>query len=696
MFGFKITFRVGEMDLKKVSFNGKEYIEPSLDIQKGFSALDVYSFRFYPQDKIVIMSDECCTHFNCKKCYPVHTGKYPKNLFYPNDLAKVSNLFKKIEDGEDSASIRVRAADGRRNFMLSMAVLEKDSDETPVVVSGMIQNLDEHVRMLEHVQLLTGDYENVFLIDFERDDIEVFRAQEHIKERYGDMLSEKHSFDKIIARYIKENVVDEEKIEMAVIFNRKNMEKELLEKNLFTHDFRVLRNEKTEYIRIKVVNLSDEPGNLTRAVIGFANVSKEKNVELMHLAYEDAITGGRNFAYFSETLKKVNNEGYIVTLDIKSFKIVNGICGMSKGDLILRHVSSIIEKCIEGNGFYGHLNADHFIIFVDTLDEDKVKDILDKITANVEALVVLFDIPKISAYFGVTKWRVGMRTNVAISEANTAKHNIKNTNGKNFGFYRPEDLEKSIEEKRMEDSFEDALKGDQFEIWYQPKYSPKDKEMIGAEALIRWRDENGNLIRPDRFIPVFEKNGMIPQLDEYVFKSVCRQQKSWLDIFGKTVPISINVSRASLFFDKIVERYNQIADDIGVPAELVPLEITESMAETNDIIRDIANKFSQNGFPIHIDDFGTGYSSLSSLNMMKFDTLKIDKSLVDYIGNVSGDSLIKHTIALAKELGFHVTAEGVETEEQVDFLEEHACDSIQGYYFAKPMCASEFKDLLAS
>ncbi|MCR5272347.1 MAG: GGDEF domain-containing phosphodiesterase [Lachnospiraceae bacterium] len=682
--------------MKKVSFNGKEYVEPDMDVQRGFGILDVYSFRFYPQDKIIIMSDESCSKFKCKKCYTIEPGSFPENLIYSSDKKKCSEIFRKIMGGEQSASDNVRSYDGRENYRISMAVLDKDRNGCATVVSGMIQNLDAHMRMIEHVQLLTGDYENIFLIDFEKNYIEVFRTQDHVRDRYGDMLNENKSFEKIMAKYIKDNVVDEEKLEMAVIFTRKNMERELLEKKIFTHDFRILRDEKTEHIRIKVVNLSDEPDNLTKAVIGFANVSSEKNVELMHLAYEDVITGGRNFSFFNESLKKVNNEGFVVTLDIRSFKIVNEICGMSKGDLILRNVSSIIEKYVDKVGFYGHLNADHFIFFIDSLDEMLVNNILERITENVEALVALFEIPKISVYFGVTKWRVGMRTNVAISEANTAKHNIKSSSVCNYSFYRPEDMEKTIEEKKMEDDFDDALKNHQFEVWYQPKFSPEDGQMIGAEALIRWRAKDGHLIYPGSFIPLFEKNGMIPQLDEYVFRTVCKQQKEWIERFGKTVPISINVSRASLFFDKIVDTYRAIAENIGVPAELVPLEITESVAETNEVIRDMANRFTVLGFPIHIDDFGTGYSSLSALNMMKYDTLKIDKSLVDYIGNASGDSLMKHTIALAKDLGFSVTAEGVETEEQVDFLKEHACDSIQGYYFSKPVCADDFRELLAS
>ena len=146
--------------------------------------------------------------------------------------------------------------------------------------------------------------------------------------------------------------------------------------------------------------------------------------------------------------------------------------------------------------------------------------------------------------------------------------------------------------------------------------------------------------------------------------------------------------------DSVVSRYQQIADEIGVKTHLVPIEITESAAIDNDNIKGLADKFHDNGFPLLVDDFGSGYSSLATLNMKCFDTLKIDKSLIDYIGDFSGERLLEHTILLAKELGLCVTAEGVEREEQVDFLKQMKCDSIQGYYYSRPLPKEEFEKLL--
>ena len=188
---------------------------------------------------------------------------------------------------------------------------------------------------------------------------------------------------------------------------------------------------------------------------------------------------------------------------------------------------------------------------------------------------------------------------------------------------------------------------------------------------------------------------MIRYLDEYVFRMVCTQQKEWLEQGRTVIPISVNLSRASLYFQNVVERYQRIADEVGIEPAYVPIEITETAALDDKSIRQLADHFYEAGFPLHIDDFGAGYSSFATLNIMHFDTLKLDKSLIDYIGNYGGDRLLEHTIALAKELGMHVTAEGVENANQVAFLQKLNCDSIQGFYYSKPLPLREFAEKIA-
>ena len=231
-------------------------------------------------------------------------------------------------------------------------------------------------------------------------------------------------------------------------------------------------------------------------------------------------------------------------------------------------------------------------------------------------------------------------------------------------------------------------------MWYQPKYSVEGEQIVGAEALVRWRRSDGSLVPPYRFIPLFEKNGMITALDEYVFRTVCLQLKKWEQEGRKLFPISVNISRVSLYFDNIVERYKEILDECGADAKLIPLEITESATIDNAQIRELVDKFHAAGFLVYLDDFGNGYSSLAILNLMHFDTLKVDKSLVDFVGDENGEKLLWHTIKLAKSLGLHTTAEGVENKEQVKFLQELQCDDIQGYYYSKPLALDDFEKLI--
>ena len=262
-------------------------------------------------------------------------------------------------------------------------------------------------------------------------------------------------------------------------------------------------------------------------------------------------------------------------------------------------------------------------------------------------------IPKILPYFGVTRWEPGKKVEEAYSEANFAKNRIKDRKDVLYQVYSQADTDKILEEKRMEDDFYKDLKAKRFEIWYQPKYDPKTNELVGAEGLVRWRDSSGNIIPPGRFIPLFESNGLIKVLDEYVFRTICECQRKWQQEGKKIVPVSINLSRASLYFESVVKRYHDIAGRIGVKTELVPIEITESAAIDNDNIKGLADRFHSKGFPLLVDDFGSGYSSLATLNMKCFDTLKIDKSLIDYIGDFSGlrESIRKLNHKLSETLG---------------------------------------------
>ncbi len=409
--------------------------------------------------------------------------------------------------------------------------------------------------------------------------------------------------------------------------------------------------------------------------------------------FEDKLTGGDNYSKFKENMKKVSSPGFIVALDLHDFKLINAICGTAVADGFLREFWRCIESIRGGGDIAAHIYADHFILYTQGDEKRGVESLVADIETAENLLTIEMGVPQIALYCGISRWTPGKGLELAYSEAVAAKRKIKDSHTVLFEYFDEEDTARQIREKRLEDSFEGALDNHEFEVWFQPKFSPSSKKIVGAEALVRWR-KDGELVSPMTFVPIFERNGMIRILDEYVFRNVCAQQRIWLSEGIKTVPVSVNLSRASMYYKSVVGKYNWIVDDAGIDRKWVPIEITESAAINNSDVKIIANEFYRAGFRLHLDDFGSGYSSLSALNELHFDTLKIDKSLVDYIGNPGGDKLLEHTVSLALELGMHVTAEGVEYEWQNNYLRHIGCESIQGFLYSKPVCKDTFEALL--
>lgn len=417
--------------------------------------------------------------------------------------------------------------------------------------------------------------------------------------------------------------------------------------------------------------------------------------QVIDLAYSDKVTGGKNYAYFVQKLKaRKNKNGYIIAMDIDEFRIINSVCGVQMGDELLKRIWKVIKKNINRTECHARVNADRFIIFFESDKKDIISMRIDEITEQILNAEKEMGIPKVRPYFGI--YSVDNFDNIESSYgyANQAKHIVKGNHKENLCFYEDGNYQDRIERKKLEDGFEGAIANREFEVWYQPKFSTKDDEIVSAEALVRWRGADGNLISPGKFIPIFEKKGMIAKLDEYVFDEVCRRQKKWYDEGRKLRPVSVNLSRASLYYDNIAEKYRKIVDSYGLDVNLLQLEITESATVENEDIHNIIDQFHKQGFTLLLDDFGTGYSSLATLNQLEFDVLKVDKSLVDYIGDLKGETLLVHVVQLAQTLGLKVTAEGVETKKQLDFLKMLECDDIQGFYFSKPLPNTEYEVML--
>lgn len=430
---------------------------------------------------------------------------------------------------------------------------------------------------------------------------------------------------------------------------------------------------------------------LVMANIIFLYYNVRRRQELFRLAYKDSITGGDNFSNFKEKAKKYENtEGYVIALDISEFKLVNNVCGNARGDEVLKAIWDVIMANCNDNEQAARVNADRFVIFWIERSKKTVTYRIEKLINEIEGISEQLSVPRLYPVIGIRAVEKLDDADKRYGEALRAKALVKNRRDRHYAFYDEIDYDTIVENKNLENGFEKALADKKFEVWYQPKFNSHTGKIVGSEALIRWRADDGSLISPGRFIPLFEKNGNIIRLDEYVFREVCRQQKEWQKEGIQILPVSVNISRFSLYYSNVVEKYERIINYYDVDHKYVQIEITESAIIENTVIVELIQKFHDAGFDILLDDFGSGYSSLASLNQMPFDTIKLDKSLVDYVGNENGEKLLKFIVQLVQSLGMKITAEGVEYKEQLDFLENLNCDDIQGFYFSKPLMLADF------
>lgn len=415
--------------------------------------------------------------------------------------------------------------------------------------------------------------------------------------------------------------------------------------------------------------------------------------QLYRLAYVDPLTKGDNFACFKEKLSRRNGDrGFYVALDLQDFKLINNTCGVEKGDETLAEVWDLLQASTHLGEFSARINADRFILFLRDKDRRTLEPRLECLCQDISNLSTKLNIPRLFPLCGVYETADHREVEQNYGKAVQAKYLVKGRRTKHYAFYDELDIKQLSEDRLMEDVFEDALKNREFQLWYQPKVDPFKGNILGAEALIRWKRPDGTMLSPGKFIPLFEKNGNITTLDEYVFRTVCEQQQKWLQSGYRLYPISVNISRVSLYYSNVVDKYREILNSFELDPKYVPLEITESATINNSDISSLIEQFHEAGFTLLLDDFGSGYSSLSSLNVMHFDTIKLDKSLIDYIGDQNGEKLLLHITQLLQSFGMTITAEGVETSDQVEFLKNLHCDDIQGYFFSKPLPINEFEE----
>ncbi len=431
-------------------------------------------------------------------------------------------------------------------------------------------------------------------------------------------------------------------------------------------------------------------------ILLLVNQYRKKQAELKTLAYVDPVTGGDTFAKFQmdyeETVSGCPNVSFaLLSLDLNRFKMINDMYGSEEGDRILQNMNRIWKEIFREHEYCGHRMADRFAVLLTYQSREELelrirdyRKLLRETTKNRYNLSL-----RIGVYL-LQGTKESFST--AYSRSMMAFAAAKDSEKHFYAFYNEEMEEQLIWEKLVEDDFDTALKNKEFVVFYQAKINSETQQITGAEALVRWIRPDGTIIPPGRFIPVLENNDSIVELDRYMFREVCLQQKQWLDEGKSIVPVSVNLSRVQLADRNLVDYYQRILDETGLPPEYIGLEFTESaMFNNEEILRDTVDRLHDMGMKVLIDDFGVGYSSMMSLKVIPVDILKVDKSFIDSIGDERGDKIVISIIEFATSLGMSVTAEGVENDEQYQFLQAHRCDDIQGYYFSRPVPADEYE-----
>lgn len=429
---------------------------------------------------------------------------------------------------------------------------------------------------------------------------------------------------------------------------------------------------------------------------------EELTEELRKVKEFDSLTGLYNRSVFYEKVRgridiSPAGEHVIVCLDIEHFKSINDMYGSAEGDRILRYVAELFGNLASKlDGLAARLSVDVFALYlpITLLDVMSIEnEVLDWFASYPLAFEI---VPAIGVnIIEDTSVPVSVMCDRAILAANSVKGNYL----KHIAEYHNDLHDEAILELETISGAEKALKERQFKVYLQPKCNIDTGKIIGAEALVRWEHPEKGLISPKMFIPIFEKSGFIIRLDAYVWEEVCALLRRWIDSGMRPIPISVNVSRRDLLVPNLCERFVRLIEKYDIPKQLLELEITESAYTENvEQIISVVNSLREQGFVILMDDFGSGYSSLNLLKDIDVDILKIDLRFLDDFNskNKKGNSILESIVHMSKWLNMQVIAEGVETQEQVDFLLGIGCYFVQGYYFYKPMPVPELEHILLS
>ena len=436
---------------------------------------------------------------------------------------------------------------------------------------------------------------------------------------------------------------------------------------------------------------------LLTKIIGGYLLKLRSQEGINRLVNTDALTGSYNITYFNTIATKIlmNNptQKYaVVYMDIDKFKLINDKYGYSIGDYILIEFAKVLLNFIEADEAYARGEADKFVVLLKIRDEEdldrRIKELFDRLSKIRKTELNSFRMSIIAGAYIIDDME---NMSVIVDRANIARKNITDRHHSKYQLFNESMKSSLVKQKEIESMMEDALKNGEFVVYYQPKFNLYSNRVCGSEALVRWFHD-GQLISPGHFIPVFEDNGFITEVDFYVYEQVCKKLRELIDEGHKVYPVSVNFSRTHLKNNNIIKRLDEVIQKYDIEPRLIHIEITESAVAVGDSFAPtILNEIHKLGFKLSMDDFGSGLSSLNSLRRLPFDILKLDKDFFQQDVITQRERIvISNIINLARELDMEIVAEGIETEEQAQFLRNVDCPVVQGFLFSRPLPCDEF------
>jgi diguanylate cyclase (GGDEF)-like protein/PAS domain S-box-containing protein len=463
-------------------------------------------------------------------------------------------------------------------------------------------------------------------------------------------------------------------------------------------------------IEDSVATIHDREGHATGAVIVFRDVSASRAMALQmaHSAEHDFLTGMPNRMLLNDRVSQAI--GYaqrhrrkiaVLFLDLDGFKHINDSLGHPTGDKLLQSIAKRLVACVRGSDTVSRQGGDEFVVLLTEVAQPQDAAITARRMLHTVAQAHSINLHElhVTTSIGVSVYPDdGLDAETLIKNADTAMYQAKENGRQSYQFFKPAMNVRAVERQSIEESLRRALERDEFLVHYQPKVNLTTGEISGAEALIRWRHPVRGMVPPSDFIPIAEDCGLILPIGNWVLREACKQAQAWMAAGLPLASMAVNISAMEFRDESFLDGVFRILHETGLDPGALELELTESvLMKRAESTESILKALRAGGVQLAVDDFGTGYSSLSYLRKFPIDALKIDQSFVRQITTAPDETtIVTAVISMGRSMKLRVIAEGVETREELTFLQAHHCDEAQGYYFSRPVLPEQFAVLLKS